>query len=295
VVRLVREQQPAGVELEVLVVDDGSTDRTAAAARAAGASVLSLGAESSGNPAIARNRGAAATSGDLIVFLDSDCTPRPGWLAALLGTYCDGVHAVGGSMALPPGLSFSARCDYYCGWYNHHERLRGGFVKHHPPGNLSVRRKTFERTTGFYELQPIAFAHEELYWQAEMLRRGERLYFEPRAAVDHHNRAGIKNLLRRSYRWGYSAIESKAETGVARMGWVYRHPWLLLLGSLPIAFLTTTYIVLAWLRALRLEPVLMLPLVLAARLCYSAGLVTGGMRWLRTRGGQPLEHRPQWE
>jgi hypothetical protein len=53
--------------------------------------------------------------------------------------------------------------------------------------------------------------------QAEIRRRGGRILFEPRAIVYHYNRPGFRNLLGRNYRWGYSAIESKAPTGAARL------------------------------------------------------------------------------
>jgi hypothetical protein len=38
----------------------------------------------------------------------------------------------------------------------------------------------------------------------------------------------------------------------------------------------------------------MLPVVLAARLAYSAGLASGGLRWIRA-GEQAAEVRPRWE
>jgi hypothetical protein len=47
-------------------------------------------------------------------------------------------------------------------------------------------------------------------------------------------------------------------------------------------------------RAGVLEPLLMWPAVLAARLAYSAGLVAGGIRWMRF-GPAAAEGRPRWE
>lgn len=101
-VRRVLEQ---AVEVEVIVVDDASTDATAEEARAAGARVLRL--ENGGNPAAARNRGAEASIGDPIVFLDADCTPDAGWLAAILAAHERGAAVVGGSLDLPPGAGMS--------------------------------------------------------------------------------------------------------------------------------------------------------------------------------------------
>jgi mycofactocin glycosyltransferase len=294
-VRLVLAQRPARRDLEVIVVDDASTDQTVPVARAAGARVLELGAgTNTGNPALARNRGAAVAAGDPIVFLDADCTPRPGWLDRLLAAHEDGADVVGGSLDLPPGLPAMARCDYYCGWYHVHSRRRPGEVPNHPPGNLSVRRATFARSGGFTEQHPVAYAHEELAWQSEVRRAGGRIVFEPAAIVYHHNRPGFGNLLRRNYRWGYSAIESKAQSGSARQAWIYRYPGLLVAGSLPLALASTGYILACWLRARMLEPVVMLPAVLAARLAYSTGLVAGGIRWMR-HGEAAEAARARWE
>ncbi|HEU5303294.1 MAG TPA: hypothetical protein VFU40_01510, partial [Gemmatimonadales bacterium] len=229
-----------------------------------------------------------------IIFLDADCTPAPGWLNRLLAAHEAGWQVVGGSLDLPPRMSASARCDYYCGWYHVHSARPAGVVPNHPPGNLSVRRQVFLDSVGFIEQHPVAYAHEELAWQGELRRRGVAIFFEPKAIVYHRNRPGLGNLLRRNYRWGFSAIESKASTGSARMAWLYRHPGLLIAGSIPLAALSTGYILGCWMRARVWEPMVMLPALLAARSAYSAGLVAGGLRWIGHRGAAPAT-RPRWE
>jgi hypothetical protein len=75
---------------------------------------------------------------------------------------------------------------------------------------------------------------------------------------------------------------------------VYDHPILLVAAALPLALATTGYIAWCWVRAGVLEPLLMLPVVLAARIAYSAGLVAGGLRWIRY-GTAAAEQRPRWE
>jgi glycosyltransferase involved in cell wall biosynthesis len=295
VIHAVQAQNHGSLALEIIVVDDGSDDDTAAVARAAGALVLELEAKrEGGNPARARNCGAAMATGDPIIFLDADCTPAAGWLTRLLAAHDAGAAVVGGALDLPQRLPITARCDYYCGWYHVHSRRRAGAVPNHPPGNLSVRRRVFATSTGFTEQQPIAYAHEELAWQGEVQRAGGTIVFEPRAIVHHHNRAGFKNLLKRNYRWGYSAIESKAATGAARHAWAYRHPAFLVAASVPLAIASTGYVIGCWLRAGVAEPLALFPAVLAARLAYSAGLAAGGIRWIRHGALAPVT-RPRWE
>lgn len=276
-------QDLPGLDLEVIVVDDGSADATAAVASGAGARVVSLLRGEGGSPGAARNRGAAVATGDPIVFLDADCAPAPGWLGALLAAHDAGESVVGGALEAPPGLPATARCDHYCGSYHVHPGRPSAYVPNHPPANLSVRREAFQAGGGFAERWPMADGHEELPWQARLGRRGVRIRFEPRAVAFHHNRIGVGNLLRRNYRWGYSAIESKAESGACRWPWLYRNPALLVTASLPLAFAHTAHTVGCWLRDRRVEPLLFAPLILAARLSYAAGMAAGGLRWLSRR------------
>ena len=65
------------------------------------------------------------------------------------------------------------------------------------------------------------------------------------------------------------------------MAWLYRYPGLLVVASIPLAIASTAYILGCWLRAGVVEPLLMLPAVLAARVAYSIGLAAGGVRWIR--------------
>jgi O-antigen biosynthesis protein len=66
-------------DYEIIVVDDGSTDGTADAARRYPVRVIELGVNSGAG--VARNAGVRAASGELIAFIDSDCTAPPDWIS----------------------------------------------------------------------------------------------------------------------------------------------------------------------------------------------------------------------
>lgn len=79
------------------MVDNASTDASAAVARAAGARVV--GCEEPGIPAAAA-RGYDAADGDVLLRLDADCVPAPTWIAAMMGAFAarpDVAAVVGGA------------------------------------------------------------------------------------------------------------------------------------------------------------------------------------------------------
>jgi glycosyltransferase involved in cell wall biosynthesis len=85
---------PLGWESEVVVCDNNSTDQTAAVARAAGARVAF---EPHNQIARARNTGAAAATGDWLVFVDADSRPSPGLFGSLAEAIRGGKCLAGGS------------------------------------------------------------------------------------------------------------------------------------------------------------------------------------------------------
>src|SRR5581483_7353728 len=84
---------------ELIVCDNNSTDRTAEVARAAGANVVF---EPVNQIARARNSGAAAASGDWLVFVDADSHPTPELFAAVAEQLSSGRCLAGGSTVRLP-------------------------------------------------------------------------------------------------------------------------------------------------------------------------------------------------
>ncbi len=162
---------------EVIVVDDGSRDATLAIAL--GSEVVSrvVAAPGSG-PARARNAGAAVARGELLAFLDADCRPTPGWLAA-------GRQALGRA-DLAPGET-RPRPDQPCGPFDRTLSVVGGSPLFHG-ANLFVRRDLFERLGGFESwLGPRGGKElgEDVWFGWRARRAGARIRACPHALVHH--------------------------------------------------------------------------------------------------------------
>src|SRR5205823_12126363 len=100
------EDQQLDEPFEVVLVDDGSGDATAAELeRLAGASPLAVTLvrlDRNSGPAAARNPGLKAVRGARVAFVDDDCVPQPGWLAAL-NAALDDADLVQGRTEADPG------------------------------------------------------------------------------------------------------------------------------------------------------------------------------------------------
>jgi glycosyltransferase involved in cell wall biosynthesis len=160
---------------EVIVVDDGSSDQTAALALAAGALVIAGAGE---GPGAARNAGAAAATGDVLAFLDADCEPQPGWLRAGLAALADS-DLVQGRTTPPP--------DAVVGPFDRTlwvVRPWGLFET----ANLLVRAELFERLGGFEPwLSPARSKElaEDVWFGWRAVRAGARTAFCDEALVHH--------------------------------------------------------------------------------------------------------------
>ena len=183
---------------EVIVVDDGSTDGTAAVVADAPLAVSYVRQENAG-AAAARNRGWRHAEGELVAFTDDHCVPSPTWLVeldeAMERTACDG--AGGCIVPLVPG---------YLADFVQAERLVGhggdtDDVKYLVTANAVFRRETLEAVGGFDERFPGA-AGEDTDLTYRIQDRGLHLTLAGCGSVAHDHRTSVRGLFRTYYRHG---------------------------------------------------------------------------------------------
>jgi len=264
-------------EVEVIVVNDAA--EKAIADLAADYPVRVIDGDGRGI-ASARNIGVRVAKGSLILFTDADCRVSSTWLRAHINAHeiMGDMLMVGGSISSLAGASFWARCDHYCSWYNAHPGRPATWVPNHPGANISVTRSTLERVGPFCENLPEAGVHEDMEWQGRLLKHGGRIWFEPQAMIWHADRGDLKGFLRHNYRWGYNCLLVKSNAPVSRFSWAFRRPRIFIAAFLPFAIAHTAYTIFCWVRARKLEPLLLGPFLFLGRLAYAIGMAVGGLR-----------------
>lgn len=192
--------EAAGTDVELLVVDDGSTDNTVAVAGSfPQVRVLS---QSNAGPAAARNHGALQAQGDILLFTDDDCVPLPGWLSTMLAPF-DDLRVVGAKGAYRTRQrQLTARFVQI--EYEDRYRIMAALpaIDFVDTYSAAFRRKRFLEMGGYDTSFPVACA-EDIELSYRMSARGWHMTFVPGAVVYHSHPAGLAQYLRKKFKFAY--------------------------------------------------------------------------------------------
>ncbi|MHC5024948.1 MAG: glycosyltransferase family 2 protein [Planctomycetota bacterium] len=240
---LVRQSHAA---LEIIVIDDGSTDDTPERLKAfigehpdhdiiLQRNERNLGANAS------RNRGVAAARGSLLAFLDSDCLADERWIASLIRPFADdSVGAVTGLV-----LDASPRNVYDLAFKGTHRVPGPGPARRIVAGNLCVRRAALPATPWVEHAEvpsrdragrpdtTFSGACDEEDLCLALRGGGWRILAEPDAVVVHEHHYDARSFFRQAYHGGRAAADLVTRNRL-------RHrtdllPFLLAYLSLPLA------------------------------------------------------------
>lgn len=196
---------------EIILVDDGSTDKTAEIAATfqhvryvAHASNLGLSS--------ARNTGIQTAKGEIVAFTDADCRADEDWLYYLASDLLNSDFVgVGGHNLLPPEDSCLAAAVMVSPGGPAHVMLTDRIAEHIPGCNMAFYRWALEEIGGFDPLFKKAGDDVDVCWRLQ--QAGHQLGFSSSGFVWHYRRSTVREYIRQQH--GYGEAEALL---------VYRHP-----------------------------------------------------------------------
>jgi len=247
------EQDAAPTDVEVVVIDDASGDRTPQVLAKAAETMPALTWRSKAaneGPAAARNQAIALARGDLLLFLDDDIVATPTLVSTHLRLH-DGepeTHAVVGLVEWLPALHVTP----FMRWLDSttfqfaYADMQPGRLPHPADAfytcNLSLRRRMVDAVGGFDERFPYP-AYEDTELACRLADKGLTLDYRPEALAWHSRAITMHEFSSRMGRVAESAVLWREHShtlpisvdglaGAARPWW--RHTLLRLLSPIPL-------------------------------------------------------------
>ena len=185
---------------EVILVDDGSTDRTESIAKGF-PKVRYIRHETNQGLSAARNTGMKAAAGEIVAYTDSDCRADEDWLYYLVGDLLNSEFAgIGGHNLLPPEDLWIAAAVMVSPGGPAHVMITDRLAEHIPGCNMAFYKWALEEIGGFDPLFRKAGDDVDVCWRLQ--QHGYALGFSPAGFVWHYRRATVRDYLKQQQGYG---------------------------------------------------------------------------------------------
>jgi cellulose synthase/poly-beta-1,6-N-acetylglucosamine synthase-like glycosyltransferase/peptidoglycan/xylan/chitin deacetylase (PgdA/CDA1 family)/spore germination protein YaaH len=212
-------------EIEVVVVDDGSADETAAEVERCSQRdprVHLLQQENRGK-ARALQRALSAARHNIIVFIDADTQCQRDTLRHLVQPFADrGVAAVSGHAKVGNLRTFIAQCqalEYTCGFNLDRRAYDRWNCMTVVPGAISAMRRDVIAQAGGLSLDTLA---EDTDLTLALHRQRHRIVYAPRAVAWTEAPESVRSLARQRFRWAYGTLQCLWKHRDMVFNWNYR-------------------------------------------------------------------------
>ena len=194
--------------LDVVVIDDGSTDGTVEAVESVNDSRLRVVRQSNSGKAYALQRGVDVTKNEILVFADADTQFDRHAIALLAGTFENSeIGAVSGHARVGNRSTFLARCqdlEYICGFNLDRRAYATWNCITVAPGAISaIRRKTIIEAGGF-SYETLA---EDTDLTLAIHKTGSRVEYQPLAIAYTEAPETFSALASQRFRWAYGTLQ----------------------------------------------------------------------------------------
>lgn len=184
-------QVPAGWEVELLVVDNGSTDHTAAVVRQFSDTPWPLHyvLESRVGLTKARNTGLRLSKGDMILFTDDDVRPCQEWIAGMCEPLVSGrADAVVGGVSIAPHLLRPWMKPQHRSWLASTEQISPENPNCMVGANMGFSRAVLEKVPGFDERLGAGQlgSGDDTFFACQLREAGYRIVSVFDVLVEHH-------------------------------------------------------------------------------------------------------------
>ena len=189
-------------DYEVIVIDDGSKDDTAAIVQEYKVRLISTGNR---GLSAARNVGLEAATGEIVAYIDDDACPDPDWLLYLASAFRNSNYAAIGGPNIPfPNDGFVPNCVAHAPGRPTHVLISDTEAEHIPGCNMAFRKSCLNAVGGFDPQFRIAGDDVDVCWRFQ--QRGWKLGLAHSAIVWHHCRNSFKTYLKQQ--WNYGVAEA---------------------------------------------------------------------------------------
>jgi glycosyltransferase involved in cell wall biosynthesis len=196
--RSLAKQAAAHGRCETIVVDNGSTDDTAAVVSAFGVTLLH---ETTRGAAAARNCGLRVATGDIVIFCDADTVLTRRWLAEMAAAFDDpAVTLAAGRIVCYPPKTGPERYLATCGVYDVERAVCRPAFPLAPSGNMAVRRSAALAVDGFDEAMLTAEDADFCYRVLRVFPGA--IAYRADAILFHRSRPSAAELRRQAWVYG---------------------------------------------------------------------------------------------
>jgi glycosyltransferase involved in cell wall biosynthesis len=186
-------------DFEVIVVDS-SVDGTDLKIKEGFPRVKMIHIKKRTDPGSARNIGVGQAKGEIVAFIDSDCVASHDWLEEIARAHKSSFNIVGGVvMSGNKASDLVGRAGYISEFREFISGQPKREVMHVPTCNISYKKKILNN---FGPFRGEYYPQEDLVYNYNVWKKGERILFNPSVRVYHIHRSQMKGFLYHQHRIG---------------------------------------------------------------------------------------------